>query len=448
MPIPRTHAVLSTLAAGALVAACSGSAKTSETSAATTSSGSGSSAGTGGEPEATSSDSSSSGSTSAASGSSSSGAYKPPKPPQVVDFGGPVLAAPKVQPIAYAMDTGLADMEAFLQEMTKTTYWSDTTSEYGVGALTILPTIAQPGTPPATLTDSDMTAALATNLTGANPAWGTPDSSTIYLFIVPPGTIVMSDGAGCTDFDGYHTETTVGGKQVPYAVSCSCAGFDGPGIDLTQERTVNMSHELVESATDPFPNSNPAYTQEDNADLVWTIVTGGEVADMCEDNLDSYYVPPGATYMIQRSWSNKAATALQNPCVPVPAGSVYFNSFAADGLVSWTYPGQSTIKANGLAIPTGSSAVVDVHLYSSAPTSGPWTVSAYDYEALVNGTAAKLDFSFDTTSGQSGDVLHMTVKVLSEDEGIGGNAFILFSDLGKQGDADFTETVSMGVVVP
>ena len=36
-----------------------------------------------------------------------------------------------------------------------------------------------------------------------------------------------------------------------------------------------VSHELQEAATDPFPNSNPAYVQTDNNDLVWTFATGG-----------------------------------------------------------------------------------------------------------------------------------------------------------------------------
>ena len=41
-----------------------------------------------------------------------------------------------------------------------------------------------------------------------------------------------------------------------------------------------MSHELVEAATDPFPASDPAFYGADQANLVWTLTTGGEVADM------------------------------------------------------------------------------------------------------------------------------------------------------------------------
>src|SRR5205809_5305622 len=52
--------------------------------------------------------------------------------PQVVDVGGTFLASPKVLPILYASDPGATDILAFLQELATTSYWTQTTSEYGV----------------------------------------------------------------------------------------------------------------------------------------------------------------------------------------------------------------------------------------------------------------------------------------------------------------------------
>ena len=113
---------------------------------------------------------------------------------------------------------------------------------------------------------------------------------------------------------------------------------------------------------------------------------GGEVADMCQDNDDSNYLPPGSTYTVQRSWSNAAATAGTNPCVPVPATGPYFNSYP-------TLPDQVTLTAGspsggpitttGVNIPLGQSRTIDVVLHSEAPTSGPWTVTAYDSSANI-----------------------------------------------------------------
>ncbi len=177
--------------------------------------------------------------------------------PQVISLGGPVLTTPKLQPILYASDPSGSDILAFLQELASTSYWSQTTSEYGVGALTVLPAITVNTPAPATITDAMLQTMLADNTAGAAPAWGAADASTIYLFALPPGTIEQdTEGACCTGYDGYHSEADVGTGAapvtVPYALSCACSGFDGAGITDLQERTIDMSHELVEAATDPF----------------------------------------------------------------------------------------------------------------------------------------------------------------------------------------------------
>jgi hypothetical protein len=327
-----------------------------------------------------------------------------PALPQVRNLGGPVLKSPKVQPIAYGSDPGLADIEKFLTELTQTTFWSETTSEYGVGALTILPTIVRTGAAPANLTPATLEQDLATNTTGTSPAWGAADFSTIYLFLIPPGTIIGdASGTGCTDFDGYHTEVNVQGSlSVPYAVGCACPGFDGPKVTDLQERTVAISHELIEAATDPLPNSHAAYGQEDDADIVWTIASGGEVAAM----------------------------ASTNPCVPVVTQEPYFNSVPQlpDTLTVGAGTGIST---PGVKIPVGSTKTIDVDLFSDAPTSGPWKVSVSDLNAALSGTKY-LELSLDKTSGQNGDTLHLTIKVLKADPQFGMEPFVILSELDGQ----------------
>ena len=151
----------------------------------------------------------------------------------MVDVGGTFLASPKVQPILYASDAGATDILAFLQELATTSYWAQTTSEYGVGPLTVLPPVMLPDPAPTSVTDAMLESSLASNTSGANPAWGAADPSTIYLFVLPEGTIESdAEGACCTDYDGYHfqADVSVGSKMVtvPYALSCACPGFDGP----------------------------------------------------------------------------------------------------------------------------------------------------------------------------------------------------------------------------
>jgi hypothetical protein len=374
----------------------------------------------------------------------SPGKVAQPVLPQVVDVGGTFLVSPKVQPILYASDTGATDIQAFLQELATTSYWAQATSEYGVGPLTVLPAVMLSDPAPASVSDATLESSLASNTSGANPAWGAADPSTIYLFVLPEGSIESdAEGACCTDYDGYHFQAEVGSVTVPYALSCACPGFDGPSITDLQERTIDMSHELVESATDPFPNSDPAYTQEDDADIVWTLVTDGEVADMCEFNDDANVIPPGSTYMVQRSWSNAAAARFENPCVPVVTTTPYLNSFPQLGNISYN---AGHITTQGINIPLGQSQTIDVALLGGAGLAQPWTVAPYDYDDAILGLSPDsilrpLDFR-----GGDGDTFHLTINPTSADDYLQGEAFIIWSDYGSPGDPDFESQVTMGLV--
>jgi hypothetical protein len=156
---------------------------------------------------------------------------------------------------------------------------------------------------------------------------------------------------------------------------------------------------------------------------------------MCEYNSDSNYTPPGSTYMVQRTWSNAGALAGTNPCLPVPTTNAFFDSVAV--LPDTVSIGGVTTKA--VTIPVGSSKTIDVQLYSSGPTSGPWTVTAYDMNDYL-GNGSNTAVSLDKNTGSNGDVLHLTIQVNSSDPNFGGEGFILVSDLAGQ------ENMSMGAV--
>jgi hypothetical protein len=357
--------------------------------------------------------------------------------PAVVAAGGPVLASPKVQPILYASDPHLADVEGLLDELTKTTYWSETTSEYGVGPLTVLPTIKITDPPPTSLTDSELTAQLAMNTTGASPAWGAADKSTIYLFVLPKGTVIDAGGLCCQDYDGYHDEASAGGKSLPYAVVCTCHGLDGPNVDDVQQVTIAVSHELVEAATDPYVNTNPAWGETDAGDFIWTVATGGEVADMCEFNADSFVIPKGSKYMVQKSWSNAAAKAGKQPCLPAADGPSFGAAPVLPDKVSITGFSQKTA---GVLVPKGQSKTIDVQLWSDEPTSKPMTITAYDLGSLYGSPTPDLKLTLDKTQGINGDTVKLTVELLKVDSMLGIDAFILEADM------DGASTLYMGAV--
>jgi hypothetical protein len=90
----------------------------------------------------------------------------------------------------------------------------------------------------------------------------------------------------------------------------------------------------------------------------------------------------------------------------------------------------STVTMKGVAIPVGQSKTIDIALFSDGDTNGPWQVEAYDTDMLL-GNAQSLSFSFDKTSGQNGDILHLTINVIQQGTS-GVETFVLYSTLGTQ----------------
>ena len=77
-----------------------------------------------------------------------------PDPPQILSGGGPVAIAPKIVPIFFTSaddDPFQSEVEEFLTELASGdySYWSEATAEYGVGPLTIEPTVVSTDPTPA-----------------------------------------------------------------------------------------------------------------------------------------------------------------------------------------------------------------------------------------------------------------------------------------------------------
>jgi len=165
--------------------------------------------------------------------------------------------------------------------------------------------------------------------------------------------------------------------------------------------------------------------------MAWSLITQGEVADMCELDDDQYLKPADMNYLVQRSWSNIAAAAGKDPCVlELTPPVVYFNSVpvVSDTVTADWYFGP--VETKGVKIPLGQTKTIDVQLFSTAPTAGPWKVAVYDYSEIYGG-APNLQVSFNTTTGSNGDVLKLTIKVLKKDSELGAAPFSIESTLGN-----------------
>ena len=369
--------------------------------------------------------------------------YPAPRPmmPTAQSSGGPVMAAPRFVAISFANDPLQSSIDDFVAKLAaSSTYWSGTTAEYGVGPATALPPIHSSDVPTARLTDSAIRTWL-NNQIQMTPGFPQPDANTIYaLFYTDAVTVTFEGGASCQQFQGYHGDYQLSGKYVTYAVMARCPP-PVSSVTVLDNLTATASHEFIEAATDPLAIDNPAWASVDDDHAAWMLLAGGEVGDLCAAFPDSFYRPADLPYLVQRTWSNARAAAGHDPCEP-DGTEPYFNSAP---VLKDTIPvsvfGDPDVPALGVHIPVGQSATVELDLYSDAPTSGPWTVSALDVGSAFMGGAPELSFSFDKTQGQNGDKIQMTITALkASQDPSGASLFWIESDLGQQ------STVWLGLV--
>jgi hypothetical protein len=366
--------------------------------------------------------------------------------PTVVDFDGPILATPTFTAITFPGYDLTTEAQQFVSTVGSTGYWTSVVSEYGVGPAMSTAPILLTEQAPTTIDDSAVQTWLAGKLDGSavNAAFGTPTDESVYVIFYPTGTTVTLQGLqSCIEggFGGYHNSVALtsgpwSGLNVAYAVVPECSFQASTAEQLTE----SASHELIEATTDPLPlTENPAYAQTDQNDIVWEVLLGGgEVADMCAQNPTADFVPAGFATPVQRSWSNQAASAGHDPCQPSEAGVAYFNSIPnLNAMVTLTYQGQA-IPTEGLRIALQSKQTVEVDLYSDGPTAD-WTVSADDLSDVIGG-GPYLDFSWDSTTGNNGTTLHLTITPLAASP-YGGQPFEIVSQ-----NADGTANFWLGYV--
>jgi hypothetical protein len=374
-----------------------------------------------------------------------------PDVPQVVQGPGAVLANPVFVPVLFAGDQYTTELPSYLAAVGASQYWHDATAEYGVGAATTSPAIILNETMPALIDDSQLQVWLANEI-GTDPRFGAIGASlfdagtfdagsgfdasapflgtasqnpaipqgAIYVIFLPSGTNVTLQGStSCQSFGGYHNSTDYpsNSETIVYAVVPRCGSLGNlTGFD---ELTGATSHEIAEAATDPDVGGNGEHTAFGSIDMnhiYWEFVLGGaEVGDMCAQFPQAFFTPSEAalsSYTVQRIWSNKAASAGEDPCRPLLSSTAepfYFNAVPKGTTVGADFMGFNfptlavTAHKN---VPT----VVEVDAFSTAAIPAPgWTVQAFDANALMSGGGAALTFSPVQQNANNGNKLEFTV---------------------------------------
>ena len=343
-----------------------------------------------------------------------SAVYPAPHPdaPTIVNRGGALFAAPKIQPIFFQSDDPAtrAALTSFMTELGSTSYWHDVTSEYGIGPAWMLPPIVVAEMPVSPVDNPQIQTWLAGKLNGGAPGFPPEDGNTIYAIAYPPNISVTYAGDGwlsCSNIIAWHDQTALDAAHAnavaPFVVLPRCSPLFGAyGVSGTDLLTRALSHELIETTTDPYVDTTPAFGALDSAHAFYGALFGNELGDLCDfapDNPESLAI--SGVGVVQRTLSNTAALAGHDPCVPATPGP-YFNAVPV-------LPDMLD-KGNGVKIPAGMSRTIDVKLFSDAPTTGPFTVSAT--ELPVFGAGTSLGFSFDKNAGENGQTLHLTITVL------------------------------------
>ncbi len=353
-------------------------------------------------------------------------AFRPPVP-QILNSHGPVVAAPIIVPVFFSGDPEMASMTTFLTQFTSSPALGQMVGEYGVGAATLSAAVLVTDPAPAMVEDADigaMLVSLVDGVDGGAPAAPPATADTIYVLFYPVATTInLSGRTSCVAFAGYHGRVKTKGPNATYAVIPTCAA-----AMLAARRTATVTHEIAEAATDP--SSQIGFGVVDPLDDIWAVFGGGgEVGDMgIAAAGDPTMLFDGITSPIQRMWSNAAAAAHKNPLVPAKKNAPYYVAVPVmPDVVPASYNGIMNM-VRGVTVGAGKSKAIDLQLWSDGPTGGPWSVSANEL-AIQAGMSGTLAFAFDRTSGQNGEILHMTVTV-KKANAVGASSFLVVSTIG------------------
>jgi hypothetical protein len=302
-----------------------------------------------------------------------------------------VFKNPRVVSVVAANDDLRADLFAFGDEIIASAWWNSVGAEFGVEQATEGTHIVGPPIV-AGMSRAQMESYIQSAIS-VNPDMA-PDGHTIYMLYLPDGIAAIVDtfnpperNTNCHFYAGYHLPLGRGPDNWGVAQRCSLLGTREEQIDTLTE---TASHEIIESATDPMDGWQIPITSTTAPwrDSVWAWYYGGAVedADLCETS----GIRVGR-FLYQRAWSNQAAHAGGDPCVPAIADA-YYNTSAPK---EW-YP-----------VAPGGSVDIPITGWSTGQVSD-WAIEV-TYTTGYQGFSASLESMTSTTSA-TGDFTRPTIN--------------------------------------
>jgi hypothetical protein len=350
-----------------------------------------------------------------------SGAVPPPAPMPAVPYaGGGIVENMKLVTVTVDGDSLRSVAESFDDTITSSPWWDAVTAGYcdtknhciGHGS-----NAGHVHMPSGSITgnysdDGTTTSGTIGGLLNDNIQNGTfppPQADTVYAIFLPPSarlTDVLGN-VSCSGYGGYHASLTMTAPGAsapttfPYVIVPRC--YEG-----ADELTLAASHELIETATDPF--STAERVGFGSTTDAWDLNGGGEVGDRCEFEFEPSDMTTRMTvqesgFAVQRIWNNVAAAAGHDPCVPAPApaDTPYFNVIGATSDV--------------VKLAVGASTTLELTAFADAKLGEPMQVSVEELTKTMGGSRDVLELTVDESARQPGEKLYVTVKLKAAPDG-------------------------------
>ncbi len=319
--------------------------------------------------------------------------------PAVPFNSGPVLKTAQLQLVSYAGDARAADIDAFLETLVQSGWLPTTTGEYGVTTVTHAKAVTLAATAAAAVVLTDVRTSVSgwvKDGTLSTAAQG--EAPYLYVVLLPDGTSLTSmTGNACASNPGtgLHDETDDPGAGFPFIALPSCPPRFSAFLSRTDAMELDLARLLVDTLTDPSPRAEPGYALTDISSPWYAL--GSEVGDFCWGRL---VVESG--FHLQRVWSNAAAAAGGEPCLPT-SGAAFGVGVTPDVLQTMTVNAPITFAVKGWSTGT-----VDDWTLSAAPWVGDFPISAsLDKTTLNDGLSAQLTITipYAQPAGTYGAVL-------------------------------------------
>ncbi len=351
---------------------------------------------------------------------------------QVENSGGSTLHHPTFVSVTFPNDPYAAELADFVASVGCTDWWHAVTADYGVGDAVAGPPVALTESAPTSIDDTGIRSWLAQKIESGDPQFPEPTGDIIYVVWYPETTTITLQGlTSCQGFDGYHEGGQLtDGTRFSYAVlpRCPTGGGGGSPVDYL---TLAASHEIVEGSTDPQPDTAPAFAEPDTNHMGWLLAEASEVGDLCEYDPNSAYLPPGYPWYVQLIYSNSAAAAGTNPCVPAASPTYFYGAPLVADTASLDLAQTGTPVPTAVAhVAVGTSVQVPVKLVGSAGV-GAMQVQAYDIAALTQAPTT-LGLTLSAATGSPGDTLTLTIDKQAASPQGGVTGFVIVTQIGQQ----------------